>query len=170
MPVYLFTVHSYRSWNPDDRRGYVRRGQGILESDAGMAHAYADSATEEPFLFGSFEQTALHWIVWDCCQRRDWRLHGVAFEPTHVHILLSWKDDTAMPEVFRKMKNLMSRELGLRCTPKRSHWFSKFGSRQQVKDQRHFDHLMSAYLPKHGGLVWRDGEPPPTEPSTSVDG
>lgn len=170
MPVYLFTIHSYRSWTPDDSRGYVRRKQGIQEPDDGMARAYADAATEEPYLLDELAQSILCWIIYDCCGRRKWRLHGVAFEPTHVHILVSWKNESAMPEVFKRLINLMSWALGQKVVVKRKHWFSKFGSRQQVKDRGHFDHLMGVYLPKHGGLVWREGDDPPCEPTTSVDG
>lgn len=93
----------------------------------------------------------------------------MAFEVTHGHLLLSWRDETPMPEVFRKTKNLMSRELGLHCQPKRKNWFSGSGSKQRVKDRKHFDHLMQSYLPKHSGLVWREGDPPP-QPPTSVGG
>jgi REP element-mobilizing transposase RayT len=170
MPVYLFTLHSYRSWNPDNPRGFVRRGEGVRPTDDGMALAYANAASEPPFLFGDCEQSVLHWIVWDLCQRRAWRLHTIAFDPSHVHILLSWRDETPMPQVFRKTKNLMSRELGLRCRPKRKHWFGKFGSKQRVREQAHFDHLINSYFPRHRGLVWREGDSPPEEPSTPVDG
>lgn len=72
MPVYLFTIHAYQSWMPDNPRGFVERGKGIQPPNKNVAKAYRAAATESPFLFGEFEQRVLAWIVWDCCQRRDW--------------------------------------------------------------------------------------------------
>jgi hypothetical protein len=42
--VYHFTYHAYRSWMPDNPKGYVRRGEGILPPDAEMARLYAKAA------------------------------------------------------------------------------------------------------------------------------
>lgn len=158
MPVYLITVHAYRSWNPDNPHGFVRRGEGILPPDMGLAKAYANAATEKPILFGPAEQVTLLRLAQNVCARRDWRLHAVACEPSHVHILLSWQDDTTVTEVLRKLKNLMSRELNLVAEHRRKHWFSRSGSRKRVEERSHFDQLMQTYLPKHRGLVWREGE------------
>lgn len=169
MAVYLFTIHAYRSWNADNPRGYVRRGEGILPADAGMAKAYDQAASELPVIFGLDEQQVLLWIAHDCCCRRNWRLHTITFESTHLHAVVSWIDQTEQTKVFQKIKNLMSRELNLRTEAKRKHWLSGGGSRQRVKDRAHFEHLVNIYLPKHRGLFWKEGDQPP-QPPTSVGG
>lgn len=169
MAVYLFTIHAYRSWNADNPRGFVRRGEGILPPDAGMAKAYDQSAGESPVRFGDFEQQVLLWITNDCCCRRAWRLHAMAFESTHLHAIVSWTDETFQGQVFQKIKNLMTRELNLRAQKKRVHWFSRGGSKQRAKDRKHFDHLINVYLPRHRGLFWKESFPPP-QPPTSVGG
>ena len=33
MPVFMFTLHAYRSWMPDHRRGFVIRSKGIQKRD-----------------------------------------------------------------------------------------------------------------------------------------
>ena len=168
MPVFLFTIHSYRSWRVDNPRGYVESGKGILPPNERLAEAHDRLASEEPALFGPSEQQVLAWIAWDVCRLREWRLHGIAMEPTHAHLLVSWKGVTRMPSVCAKIKNLISLELNRRRAKSRK-WLSRGASRKQVKNRRHFDHLMKVYLPKHGGLVWIEGMPPP-EPPASADG
>ena len=43
MPCYLITYHAYGSWMPDQRRGYVKRHQGILSPDKEMAERYREN-------------------------------------------------------------------------------------------------------------------------------
>jgi len=81
-----------------------------------------------------------------------------------MHLLVSWRNETPQTEVFRKLKNLMSRELNRRLTPKRKHWFSRSGSRRRVTDEDHFDYLVNAYLPSHRRLLWSEGDSIPEPP------
>jgi hypothetical protein len=74
MADYLFTYHAYRSWNADNSRGYVRKGQGILASDAAVALQYNRSAKEPPARFSADHQQVMLWILADACRRRDSRL------------------------------------------------------------------------------------------------
>ena len=170
MAVYLFTFHAYRSWNADHPRGYVRRGQGILSPDLDQALRYDLQAKEPPVLFTADHQQVLLWIVSDACQRRGWRLHQLACEPSHVHILVSWRDFLRWEDVRGKLKNLMSRELGRQFSAPGRRWFVTGGSRKRVRDRRHFEHLMQRYLPSHRGLVWREGDPMPQLPTAAADG
>ncbi len=36
-------------------------------------------------------------------------------------------------------------------------WLSKGGNERHVKNQEHFDYLISTYLPSHGGWKWEEG-------------
>jgi REP element-mobilizing transposase RayT len=166
MPVFLITIHAYRSWNADHPRGYVRHGKGILPPNAEQAKAYDKRAADLPALFGDADQAAIASIAADACIRRDWRLHAIALEPSHVHILMSWKDDTRSDSVCGKLKNLISRELNLGLATKRK-WLSRGASRKRVNDRGHFDHLVLNYLPKHGGLFWKEGMPPLPPPASA---
>ncbi len=170
MTAYLFTLHAYRSWNADDPRGYVQKGRGVLMPDIAQARIYDSLAKQAPVLFMPVHQQILLGIVWDACRRRNWRLHFVACEPSHIHLLVSWHEFDPWQRVRGKLKNLMARELGRQLALPGYRWFSDEGSRKRVRDRRHFDHLMRQYLPRHRGLVWREGDALPELPSAPADG
>lgn len=159
MPVFLITIHAYRSWNADRPQGYVRRGEGILPPDKERAKAYDHNAVDDPAEFGPTEQRVIGWIVADAAACRGWRIHAAAIEAPHAHVLISWRDETRSASVGAKLKNLTSRELNRHSAVKRR-WLSRGASRKQVKDRAYFEQLVSPYLPKHRGLVWVEGMPP----------
>jgi hypothetical protein len=165
MPVYLFTIHSYRSWNADHPRGFVQTGRGVQPPNPALARYYDQRAKQNPVQFDAQQQRTILWIVWDACQRRRWRLHAIAFETTHTHILVSWPSAGTWRDVCKKLKNLiswaLSQELG--CEGRR--WMVRGASRKQVRDRRHFDYLVATYLPRHRGLFWKEGDPVPLVPA-----
>ncbi|WP_231956296.1 hypothetical protein [Posidoniimonas polymericola] len=105
------------------------------------------------------------WITHDCCQNRGWQLRAIAIIPSHTHLVVSWRDVTECGKVFAKIKNLVSLELNRSGDRRREHWFSRSGSKQQVKDREHYERLLCRYLPKHNGYFWREGMPPPQKPA-----
>jgi hypothetical protein len=44
MPVYHITLHAYRSWRPDNPRGYVHHTKGLLPPDPEAAKWYDANA------------------------------------------------------------------------------------------------------------------------------
>jgi REP element-mobilizing transposase RayT len=153
MPVYLFTFHAYRSWNADDRRGYVRKNADWREADPEMARHYNKAAKAPPARFDTKIQQALLDFFFDACKRRDWWLYGFAGETTHVHLLVGWSDERiGFDYVRNRLRNLASRWLNQNYGKGR--WFSRGSSRKRVKYRKHFDHLLGRYLPKHQGVVW----------------
>ena len=169
MPVYLFTYHAYRTWNADDPRGFVPWHEEQKPPDAELARSYDRQAKQPPVTFDAAKQEALLWIVHDCCDRRQWRLHYAATDPTHVHVLVSWKEETLWKDVSTRIKNLASRALGQIAKEKGRRWFVRRSSRKQVKEEQHLDYLMTTYLPKHRGKCWREGDPPPKKPAGIED-
>ena len=164
MPVYLFTFHAYRSWNADNPRGFVRVGKGILPPDPETARHYDHHASGPPIRFGAFHQRVLIWIAHDACVRRRWRLHYTATDPTHVHVLVSWRGDEPWEKVRDRLKNLASLMLGRKFDKTGHKWLTRKGSRKRVRDRKHFDYLVQEYLPGHRGLKWCEGDPAPAEP------
>ncbi len=164
MSVYLFTYHAYRSWRPDNPRGFVKTGGGVQPPNPDLARAYDAAAKQPPVRFDRRHQEILTWIAHDACYRRSWRLHFVATEPTHVHYLVSWPDDQMWQDVSKRLKNLASLTLGRKAGPPGRKWFVRHGSRKRVRDRGHFDYLVNSYLPRHRGRCWREGDPPPAEP------
>jgi len=164
MPAYLFTIHSYRSWNADHPRGFVRYGQGIQPPNSLVAKFYDSRAKQEPVQFSERHQRTIAWIAWDACRQRNWRLHAVAFEPSHVHLLVSWRSEEPWQIVRRKLKNLISWALAREFHQKGRRWLVRKGSRKRVRDQGHFNYLVARYLPRHGGSFWKAGDLPPAAP------
>ncbi len=161
MPVYLFTLHAYRSWRPDHPRGYVRRGQGILPPDSKMAKHYDAAAAQPPVRFTDEHQHILIQGALDIASRRRWRIHAIGNEPTHIHILVSWRHSdqrTTWKFVHDTFKRLLGMMLTQHFKPsaRRTRWFARKGSRKRVRDRAHFDYLMTTYLPNHRGRFWSE--------------
>lgn len=158
MPVYLFTFHAYRSWMPDRPRGYVRRGEGVLPPDPKRAEEYHNRAQEPPRQFTFEQQQLLIATFADVCANLRWRLHAVATDPSHVHLLVSWREFSPWQDISRRLKNIASLALGRQVGVTDRKWFSRGGSRKRVRDREHFDYLVRQYLPSHRGVCWREGE------------
>lgn len=168
MAVYHFTYHAYRSWNADRPQGFVLRGKDIQPPNPALARKYDARASQPMMVFSERHQRTLLWIARDACEHRKWRLHCIATDPTHVHLLVSWQEFQPWEQVRAKLKNLMSWALSKEFQEKGRKWFVRCGSRKRVENQRHFDHLMNVYLPSHRGLSWKEGDEP-LEPPTPTE-
>ncbi|HSV13563.1 MAG TPA: hypothetical protein VLI90_04845 [Tepidisphaeraceae bacterium] len=164
MAVYFITLHAYRSWRPDHKRGYTRRGKGVLPPDPQTAANYDAAAHQEPVEFTKEMQQVMVAGAFDVCARRGWRLHGAGFELTHGHFLVSWRGFISWLDVRAKLKNLLSLFLGRLTGKQNQNWFVDGGSRKWVKTRGHFNFLMKTYLPKHHGEKWYEGDPLPVIP------
>ena len=154
MPVYLFTFHGRGTWMPDHARGYVHRQRGLQPSDPHLAAAYR-SRQHEPEVRFTIEQQKL--IVDTAAATGpflDARVRVVTCDPTHGHVLLSWKHSKGWPAMRRSIRTALSRSLNA-IFGKRD-WFAENPSRKQVRDFEHFDYLVLAYLPRHRAAMWRD--------------
>jgi REP element-mobilizing transposase RayT len=157
VPIYLFTFHAYRSWRPDHPRGYVRRNEGVLPRDPDMAGRYDRHAKFPQVRFTSDLQRVLVDGAQDICSRRAWRLHFVATDPTHVHLLISWLDRAlGWKDVHDTLKRLLGMLLAKHTGERGRKWFVRKGSRRRVRDREHFEYLMGCYLPSHRGFVWSE--------------
>ncbi len=155
MPCYLFTYHGYGTWLPDHQRGYVRRKEGVLRTDAHMADCYRKNLSTEALFFDSGNQRLLIETTRATHPFLNVRFHGIVCEASHMHVLLSWNSAQSSQQISRSIKTRLTRELNQKV--ERRIWLSKGSSRKQVRDRRHFEYLMQFYLPKHGGLKWSEG-------------
>ncbi|MFW5681707.1 MAG: hypothetical protein ACOC1G_01765 [Phycisphaeraceae bacterium] len=155
MAVYLFTFHAYRSWRPDHRAGYTRKGKGVLPPDAEQARRYDQRAKHAPVRFDEVEQIAILDAVQTVCDRHTWRLHYACITYNHMHLLVSWTSFTPWNDVRVRLKRKMGASVS-QATGRPGPWFSRGGrdSRKRVEKRSHFDHLVERYLPKshHRGL------------------
>ena len=139
---------------PDRPEGFVQEGRGIQAPNPPLAETYAEAAKHPPFQFVPEVQRVLIAVAIDVCRRRNWRLHAGATESTHLHLLLSWRDDVRWQDVRGKIRNILSLELSKLHGVKGKPWFSEGASRKRVRNRKHFDYLMQEYLPKHQGIKW----------------
>lgn len=154
MPCYLFTYHTYGTWYPDRRQGYVRRGQGILPSDPAAAQVYKERAAHDTILLDGIHQQALIARLIDAVSFIDSRLHAVATDSTHIHMLLSWRGNRTWQQNRASLKKSMT--LMLKDLFADRPWFAENASRKRVENREHFDYLMNVYLPNHRGWKWRE--------------
>ena len=154
MPVYLLAVHAYRSWMPDRPEGYVKRGDGILPADPELAEVYNAIANEPAARFGDEQQQLLIDESLATSAKQSLRCHFAATDPTHVHLLLSWKTAKTSAAVRKSIKTSLTRRLNLECE-KRT-WFSRSGSRKRVAGEDHFNNLVQSSLPSHRGWKWSE--------------
>jgi hypothetical protein len=154
MPCYHFTFHGYGTWMPDEDDGYVKRHNGHLPQDVVEAAEYRRRMTDDEVAFDELHQKTLIDEVHVTAGKTDLRVHYVATEPTHIHALVSWKDDRPWLRVRTSLKSSLSRRM------KRDHgrreWLSEGASRRNVANQEHFDYLVATYLPGHSGWKWSE--------------
>lgn len=157
MPVALFSYHSYGSWLPNRKQGYVERHKGIQEPNGKLATIQRRLLKHEPFLFDGEVQRILIERFITICREEDYRAHAAATEPSHIHVLVGWRD-FKMPQkkVGARIKNLLSLHLSRKSGKMGYDWFSRGQSREQVTSRSHFEHLVNVYLPKHRGVFWSE--------------
>ena len=153
MPCYLFTFHAYRSWMPDRRQGYVKPKRGILPPDSNMADRYRRAAKYDPVIFDPDQQCLIIETILEACAVLQCQACFVSAEPTHVHVLVSWRPDRPWLRIRSSLKSALTRTLNGRYS--RRPWFSENASRKRVRDRRHFNYLVNDYLPAHRGLKWK---------------
>lgn len=90
--------------------GYVRKKVGVLPRDPEMAGHYDRDAAQAPVIFDDEVQRIIIEGVKDICTRRDWMLHAIATEPSHVHLLVSWPPDT---HEWKHVHDTLKRLLGM---------------------------------------------------------
>ena len=159
MPCYHFTYHAFGTWLPDQPDGYVRRDEGHLPQDTKTVVAYRKRMKVEEAEFDDLHQLAIIDEVQLAATHQSIRLHFIATEPTHVHILVSWQDDQ---KSFEKPKSAIRQSISRRLTREFSkrQWLSEGGSRRKVVNQEHYDYLICTYLPKHSGWKWSEDRGP----------
>ena len=86
------------------------------------------------------------------------RLHAGTSEPSHLHSLVSWREEKGWLAARNGLKGSLSRRLTKESEGGNHFRLSEGASRKHVKDRKHFDYLMGTYLPKHRGVAWYEDE------------
>jgi REP element-mobilizing transposase RayT len=155
MPCYLFTYHTFGSWYPDRAQGFVARGQGILPQDVKLAKVYRSRAKQETvFIEQQHQQAMIHRLI-EAVSFIDCRLHGVATDNTHLHVLASWRGERTWQQNRASLKKSLT--IMLKEMFEGRSWFSENASRKRVENRDHYNYLIDVYLPSHRGWKWREG-------------
>jgi REP element-mobilizing transposase RayT len=117
-----------------------------------MAGYYRDDMKAGVVLFDRAMQRQVIDTVAEHCRVKSYELYAIATDPTHIHILVGWRGFIRWADVRRALKYSISKQLNEHGGKRQ--WFARGGSRKQVKDRKHFDHLKRVYLPSHRGLTW----------------
>jgi len=108
--------------------------------------------TEEPVEFDDNLQKAIITALLDSREKQAFEVYFIATEPSHVHVLLDWRDERPWLRMRSTVKGSVSRSLNQKFH--RRTWLAECGSRKRVADQSHFDYLRNKYLPNHRGWKW----------------
>jgi len=151
MPCYLFTWHAYGTWLPDRPQGYVHWSHGLQPQNVTLAQCYQREQKESSAVFDTSIQRLLIDQLELAAPLARFRLHAVATDSTHIHVLVSWND----PRNWKRLRRSIRHGLTTRLNEERRRtWFSRGGHAKQVESQQHFDQLVGAYLPNHKGWKW----------------
>jgi REP element-mobilizing transposase RayT len=150
------------TWLPDHPRGYTKRGEGYQDPDPQRAQWYRGNADDaDACLFDEGLMRALIDEAQKACAHQQLHLHSGTTEKTHLHLLISWRDNRKWETVRNAIKMSLSLRLKSKAeqalnTPRKDTQIklSRGGSRKRVEKREHFDYLMQTYLPSHSGLKW----------------
>jgi REP element-mobilizing transposase RayT len=161
MPVYLITLHAYRSWREDHPRGYLQRGQPDVQAPSRRLAVYRDSRCRfPPVVWDSSQQLMLVQDTKEICRRRGWRLHGICTTPSHMHLVVSWRDAALSSRtVAATVKRILGLALRKQTGIESRRWFSRGAGDRMIRDEHHLNRLLSEYLPRHqeqNGTFWRE--------------
>jgi hypothetical protein len=166
MPVYMATVHAYRSWSEEHPFGYVQRGEGLKPPSPNLARYREDHSNHPPARFEGAMQQALIEVVAAIVEERELRLHATTTTPTHVHVVISFRSpactcgasdhcyancgarahvESFLARLKRKMGQCLAKMMNTRGRP----WLSRGWDITPVRRPEHLEHLLSVYLPKH---------------------
>ncbi len=151
MPYYLFTWHTYGSWLPDRPQGYVHWSRGREQTNIALAQRYRQQQKETTVSLTEELQREVIAELVETAPLISFRLHFVATDATHVHVLTSWQDGRGWERLRRSIRRSLSVRLNRQ---RRRKWFSRGGNTRRVESRKHFEHLIEHYLPSHHGWKW----------------
>jgi hypothetical protein len=172
MPVYLFTVHAYRSWSEGNAKGYVQRDEGLKPSSPNLASWREDHASHDPARFDAEDQHLLHEILVSIAAEKQCRLHAGTTTPTHVHGLTSFAEPECgcsgaefcrrgcagrenVEKLIIRLKQKMGQALAKKHQTNGRPYFSRGWDLTPIQRIPHFRYHIETYLPRHaneGGI------------------
>lgn len=173
MPVYLATVHSYRSWREDHPKGFIQHDDSWQPANPRLAAWRDDHAKQLPNFFPRERFSMLLDVAAEIAHEQIVRLHACSVTTTHVHQLVSFHEPECICQgaehchgdcpgrervelVLTRYKRIAGCRLAKAADVRGRKWFSHGWNISPVRAREHFEYLVTTYLPKHereGGLV-----------------
>ena len=123
-----------------------------------MADDYDEAASQSAVTFDRALQEEILAVSHQISEEEGWRLEAAGFDPTHAHLIISWKTFTSWEKVDQRLKNLLSLKLNRRRGITGKRWFvRRHSAPRRVRNRKHFDYLLTEYLPDHPGICWKRG-------------
>jgi len=159
MPVFHFVFRAYGTWHPDHALGWNQHGaRGRLQKHIGLGFYRRDIQSQAPVEFCRGAQQALVNMAEYACRQRGIRCHAVVATSTHMHLVASWFSGHEAPSLYQTLKRLLGLRAGEVYRVRGRRWFSHGGRPKRVADAEHLSWLMRRYLPKQGGVLWKEGD------------
>lgn len=98
MPIYLLTLHAYRSWTEDNPRGYVQRGRPGIQSPQPRLAQYRARIAKHPS--ARLDRAQMHLsldVTREVCENLNHGPLAGSCTATHLHALVSVLPQLALP-------------------------------------------------------------------------
>lgn len=148
--AFLITWTTYGSWLPGDARGWVnRREPGIQPPDASRERFAISALATDVVQLNEKQRQIVDATIRRHCQLRDWPLHALSVQATHVHVVVS--ADVAPEKVLEQFKAWCTRRLNeaeaAGADPTGQHkWWTRHGSTKWIKDEAYLNNAIRYVL------------------------
>src|SRR5262245_15811024 len=108
--AYHLVGTTYGTWLPGEARGWIKKGQWVVQPPDPKREQHARVRRSEPaVLLTPAQRSLVEQTVADHCRIRGWLLHAVNARTNHVHVVVT--ADCAPDEVMNQLKAWCSRKL-----------------------------------------------------------
>jgi REP element-mobilizing transposase RayT len=148
--AFLITWTTYGTWLPGDARGWVtRREPGIRQPDAGRERFARSTLSAETVQLNETQRGIVETTVRRHCELRNWALHALSVQTTHVHVVVS--ADIAPERAMEQFKAWCTRRLneaeGVNVASAGQHkWWTRHGSTKWIKDEAYLHNAIRYVL------------------------
>ncbi|HEX4588901.1 MAG TPA: hypothetical protein VH120_03170 [Gemmataceae bacterium] len=149
--AYFITWTTYGTWLSGDQRGWIKRGQWVVQPPDPELELRSRQAMTGDFIVLTPEQRAIvDQVVVDHCRIRNWVLHARNVRTNHVHLVLS---APVHPRVIREqLKAWASRRLSDAAALRghgrdgRRRWWTEKGDIEWIRDEDNLERVIHYVL------------------------
>lgn len=142
--AYHIVWTTYGTWLPGDVRGWVKKGEWVVQApDPARERHTRERMVEEPVFLTDEQRAIVERTIGDHCRIRGWTLHAVNARRNHVHVVVL--ADRGALEVRDQLKAWCSRRLSdaagltepVAKKAGRKHWFTEGGDIENIDTEEY---------------------------------